>query len=215
MKGHQRLAAALLALGAVAFAACDEGNTTTPVSVTPSVSGPPATTTSPASTPTVAPTVSPSPTPVGALPNFVAEGTVVNKTPASGAAQAILEDVRVARNTGFDRIVFEYRPGAPLPGYEARYNPFPSQCASGQLVVATGGAQFTIVMRPAAAHENGKSTISGNSITTPSNPVILQALSTCDFEGIVSWVVGVEKRRPFRVFELQDPPRIVVDFQSP
>ena len=216
MKVHGRLAITLL-LTAAAFglAACDDGASTTPVSVTPSVNAPSATTTSPASTPTAAATVTPSPTPVGALPNFVAESTVVNKAPANAAAQAILEDVRVARNTGYDRIVFEYRPGTPLPGYEARYIPVASQCGSGQAVAAAGGAQFAITMRPAVAHENGASTVSGNTITTSNNPVIKQSLATCDFEGVVAWVVGVEKRRPFRVFELQDPPRIVIDFQSP
>jgi hypothetical protein len=40
-------------------------------------------------------------------------------------------------------------------------------------------------------------------------------VSSCDFEGVVAWVVDTAQARPFRVVELQDPPRLVVDFQAP
>ena len=212
----KRLVGPLLALGALAFAACDDGASTAPFPApgTPSASVPAPATTVPA-TPATPASATATPTAASTLPPFAAASTVVNKAPGAGAGQAILDDVRVGLNTGFDRIVFEYRPGTPLPGYEARYIPVASQCGSGQAVAAAGGAQFAITMRPAVAHENGASTVSGNTITTSNNPVIKQSLATCDFEGVVAWVVGVEKRRPFRVFELQDPPRIVIDFQSP
>ena len=33
----------------------------------------------------------------------------------------------------------------------------------------------------------------------------------CDFEGNVDWLLGLTAQRPYRVFELNDPARLVVD----
>ena len=32
-----------------------------------------------------------------------------------------------------------------------------------------------------------------------------------DFEALVVWVVGVDRPRPFNVFQLDDPDRLVID----
>jgi hypothetical protein len=45
----------------------------------------------------------------------------------------------------------------------------------------------------------------------PELPVLLQLEPTCDFEGEVSWVLGVKAPNRYRVLELKDPPRLVVD----
>lgn len=36
---------------------------------------------------------------------------------------------------------------------------------------------------------------------------------TCDFEAVVTWVLGVSSSRPFRVTELSEPTRLVVDVE--
>jgi hypothetical protein len=36
---------------------------------------------------------------------------------------------------------------------------------------------------------------------------------SCDFEGEVSWVLGLSARKPYRVHELSDPARLVIDIQ--
>lgn len=40
---------------------------------------------------------------------------------------------------------------------------------------------------------------------------VQQVKLTCDFEGELTWALGVGGQRPFRVTTLADPPRLVVD----
>jgi hypothetical protein len=47
-------------------------------------------------------------------------------------------------------------------------------------------------------------------IAGPSDPVLELARSG-DFEGVLSWVVGLDRKAPFTVQELTAPPRLVVD----
>ena len=42
-------------------------------------------------------------------------------------------------------------------------------------------------------------------------PNLRQLVQTCDFEGHVTWVLGVGHPKRFRVVELTNPSRIVVD----
>ena len=37
--------------------------------------------------------------------------------------------------------------------------------------------------------------------------------ATCDFEGEVVWVIGLAARKEFRILELEEPPRLVIDVE--
>ena len=124
---------------------------------------------------------------------------------------ATLESVRAARNDDFDRLVLEFRGGA-LPGYRVEYvDPPVRQCGSGQAVPLTGEAWLRIRLEPARAHdERGRATVSDRSRQTEL-PSLRDMQLICDYEGQVEWILGLNDRERFRVTELINPSRLVVD----
>lgn len=126
---------------------------------------------------------------------------------------AFLSDVRTGRHDSFDRVVFEFS-GAEMPGYYIEYidNPV-TQCGSGNTVTLSGNGRLEVRFTPAQAHtEAGQPTIENN-VQNPNYQIIKQLRSTCDFEGYVTWVIGVSSLNNYRVMELQTPTRLVVDIQ--
>lgn len=131
--------------------------------------------------------------------------------PRPDAPIATLVGVRTGRHPGFDRVVFEFA-GDGLPGYRIeRSREPPRQCGSGEVVPVAGEAWLQVRFTPAQAHdEQGQPTVTARS-QAPGLPVLRALELTCDFEGEVTWVLGLAAPEPFRVFELAAPPRVVVD----
>lgn len=122
---------------------------------------------------------------------------------------AILRTVRTGRHEGFDRIVFEF--DHHVPAYQIRYVDDPTACGSGDAVDAGGAVALEIDFRPAAAHDDeGRATIQDR-VMRPALPAIRAARITCDFEAIVTWVLGLDHRAEVRALELSSPPRLAVD----
>jgi hypothetical protein len=126
---------------------------------------------------------------------------------------AILTQVRSARNDGYDRIVFEFE-GTVVPGYTIAYIDEPvRQCGSGNVVPMPGDAWLSILIEPAQAHDDqGRATVQQRALS-PGLPNIIAINSICDFEAQVEWVAGVRSPEEFRVSELRDPARLVVDIR--
>lgn len=144
---------------------------------------------------------------------FLDPATVIDR-PGAGQGVSTLAAVRYARHAGFERVVFEFA-GDPHPGYHAEYLTGPAiACGSGHTVQLPGAARLEIRFTPARAHDDqGNATVANRDVIT--NLPLLRALRlTCDFEADVTWVLALAARRPFRVLELQNPTRIVVDVQD-
>lgn len=124
---------------------------------------------------------------------------------------ALLTDVRTASNEGFDRVVLEFE-GEELPSYHIEYVDRPvRQCGSGDPVQVAGDGWLLIRIQPANAHdEQGNPTVSERSRQL-GLPVMRQLTLICDFEAQVEWIVGVASPNPYRVMELAEPARLVVD----
>jgi hypothetical protein len=140
------------------------------------------------------------------------EGTAgATHKPRPDAKTAVLRDVRAARHEHFDRVVFEFE-GDALPGYHVEYIDKPvRQCGSGDVVEVAGHGWLAVRATPAAAHdEAGKATIPFRERTLKLG-VLEEMERTCDFEGEVTWVLGVSSANRYRVLELTKPARIVVD----
>ncbi|HSK76095.1 MAG TPA: hypothetical protein VLQ45_06525 [Thermoanaerobaculia bacterium] len=137
----------------------------------------------------------------------------VRETPTPGIPPALLTAVRAAEHPGFDRVVFEFAEG-PLPGYRVAYLQGPAHdCGSGDEKPVAGGALLEVTLRPANAHtEKGEPTIPFREQPL-TLPVLREIDRTCDFEAVVTWVLGVSSQKPFRVTELSGPPRLVVDVE--
>lgn len=128
-----------------------------------------------------------------------------------GGGSATLVGVRVARNEGFDRIVFQFA-GDRLPGYHVEYVDRPvRQCGSGDPVPLAGQGALLVRLEPAQAHDDrGAVTLQTRALQTQL-PVLREARLVCDFEGQVAWALGVTAPNPFRVLTLSAPARVVVD----
>ncbi len=139
-------------------------------------------------------------------------GAVEKKIPEVHTVE--LRSVRAAKHPGFDRVVFEFS-GNALPGYRTEYIDKPvRRCGTGDAVEMAGQGWLKIRMTPARAHDDaGRATV-GPSEQRPGLPVLLQLSPTCDFEGELSFVLGVASPNRYRVLELRDPPRIVVDVRQ-
>ncbi|TKD12721.1 AMIN-like domain-containing (lipo)protein [Polyangium fumosum] len=122
-----------------------------------------------------------------------------------------LRSVRAGRHAGFDRVVFEFS-GQALPGYRVEYIDKPVRlCGTGDTVTVAGEGWLRVRMTPARAHTDAGLPTLGPIERKPKLPVLLELAATCDFEGQLTWVLGVGSKNRYRVQELREPPRIVVD----
>jgi hypothetical protein len=130
-----------------------------------------------------------------------------------GMEPAILAEVRSASHEEFDRVVFEFR-GRRVPGYRIEYVDRPvRQCGSGEPVEVAGDGWLQVRLEPARAHAGDTAVVA--TVTERNReldlPNLRQLVLTCDFEAQVEWVLGLGSPNPYRIIELPDPPRLVVD----
>jgi len=124
-----------------------------------------------------------------------------------------LVDVRADEHAGYDRAVFEF--ADCLPGYRVEYVDEAVQCGSGEIDEVAGSAWLQVNANPAMAHDDAGMTTVPSLELTPGLNAMLELDSICDFEGYVTWVIGLSEGSDFRVTELTAPFRLVVDVQTP
>jgi hypothetical protein len=133
---------------------------------------------------------------------------------------ALLERIALGRHEGFDRVVFQFE--NLRPGYRVAYVERPLvEDGSGAPVEVSGGAVLLIRMEPASGFDlatdegrlvyKGPRRIDGAGAGTS---IVKEAVRTGDFEAVLSWAIGVEEEVDFRVRELDDPARLVVDLRN-
>ncbi|MFP4348731.1 MAG: hypothetical protein ACLFQY_10630 [Desulfococcaceae bacterium] len=124
---------------------------------------------------------------------------------------AVLRDVRIGKHEDWDRIVFEFE-GDQFPGYHLEYIDRPiRKCGSGEVVEIDGPGWLQVHFYPAQAHTRaGNATVTDRQ-RSPDLPILDEAVLVCDFEGVVEWVLGLNNPNRYRVLELADPTRLVVD----
>ena len=132
--------------------------------------------------------------------------------PGDGSG-AQLVDVRAASQEGFDRVVFEFV-GAQ-PGASVAYVSPVTACGSGMPVDVAGGALLQVRMSPAAAHDDAGTMTFDLQELDPGLPTILVVVQTCDFEGELTWVVGLTSEVDFVTSSLTGPFRIVIEVAHP
>jgi hypothetical protein len=142
------------------------------------------------------------------LPGFGAEA-VTGGSPA-GVPSAITA-VRTGAHEGYDRFVVELG-GDPLQQYEVRPQAAPTftRDPRGDAVTLEGSRGVLVVLRGASNHV----AFSGPTDLFPALPAIREARLTGDFEGVVSWALGVNGPGFVRVQTLTSPSRLVVDVQT-
>ena len=126
---------------------------------------------------------------------------------------AVVDELRTGRHQGYDRFVVEFQNDV-IPGYQVSYlNEDPFECGSGEPVNMAGDAVLEIRLEPARGHnEQGQSTVD-HAERQFDLPILQEAEVSCDFEGMFTALLGLQERVQFRVSELQEPARLVVDLK--
>jgi hypothetical protein len=135
------------------------------------------------------------------------------RRPSTSAPEraAVLQAVHAGREPGFDRVVFELS-GPGFPGYRVQYATEPIRaCGSGAPVSLAGADHLVVRFEPAQAHDTLGRITSADRALAPRLPQVLELKLVCDFEGQVELAIGLAARRPFRVLEDSQPPRVIVD----
>jgi hypothetical protein len=114
-------------------------------------------------------------------------------------------------------VLFEFEPQARGPGYEISYQPADTakiEDASGNPVEIAGNAFLVVKLMPAMTAK-----IDGDQVTKtytgprrlPGTSPITEVVKTGDFEGVVTWVIGVDRERPFSAEAHDDVLAVVID----
>jgi hypothetical protein len=139
-----------------------------------------------------------------ALPAF----TTAPKTASPQGDAAELYDVSAGCHPTFDRFVIRAR--FATPGYDVRYVRRIVGDPSGRPVSLLGSKRIRVSFNLAAGHDNhGTNLLAGT--LTPRCPNLLQVRKAGDFEGTVSFGLGLKRTTGFRVFRLTNPTRTVID----
>ncbi len=159
----------------------------------------------------------PTSTTTGPTPAFEDASTEPAVWASAITETALLTDVRVARRPGYDRVVFEFENG--IPGYDVRYADRPVTAdGSGQEVSVAGGAVLLVRMEPALdadlSQESAPPTYTGPARFSPATAVVVELVRIGGFEAVLTWAIGVDDERPFRVTRVENPARIVIDIGS-
>jgi hypothetical protein len=139
------------------------------------------------------------------LPPF----TTAAKTSAPSGAQAELSAAAAGCHPGYDRFVLRARSGGK-PGYDVRYVSRIVSDGSGNPISIQGSRFLRVIVRNARGHTSGGTNLLPGAIT-PGCSNLRQVKKAGDFEGVVTYGLGLRRKTGFRVFRLTGPTRIVID----
>jgi hypothetical protein len=178
--------------------------------------------------PTAAPaannTASPAPDTAASAPRIspppvtppVAPGTNLpgfNCADSSGGTTGVanVTAVRIAEQVDYDRFVLQFDGKVPTYTVKRQAKPTFPMAPSGQSVTLSGTAGALVTVHSATE----SNTYSGSTdISHTEFIVIKEARLTQDFEGTVSWALGLDHPACMRSFTLTNPARLIVDFTT-
>ena len=108
----------------------------------------------------------------------------------------------------FDRLVIRSRFGNP--NVDAEYVPHVDGDPSGLRIRLPGRARIHLMLQIARAHTTGGASLLPSTVT-PLCPNLRQVKLAGDFEGYVSFGLGLQRRAGFRIWQATAPNRIVID----
>jgi hypothetical protein len=124
----------------------------------------------------------------------------------------MLVAIRTGSHDGYDRVVLEFR--NDLPSWRVGYvDEVASE--SGATVPLEGAARLFVDVNPAWAHDQNtppyEATYTGPRSLTPGYPTLRQVRFVDEFEGHLTFGIGLQRQVGFRVLELRGPSRLAID----
>lgn len=146
-------------------------------------------------------------------------GTAVRSNPKPSGTM-LLTDVKAETEVCADRVTFDFRPDrAEKPGFRVEYRPAAeaqTEDGSGKHIAVDGIAFLVVRFDPAATADLSgdqlKFTYTGpRRVPAPGARHVREVVKTGDFESVLTWTIGLDENRPFRVTTSDSPPRLVIE----
>lgn len=153
----------------------------------------------------------------GGIDPMEGAGTSPVATPRPDIPTTHLTEVRVARQEGYDRVVFQF--DGAVPGYDVRYvDPPITEDPSDQPVAVAGDAVLAVRMEPASGADldgaEYRQIYTGPSRIPGTGGEVTEVVGTGDFESVLKWAIGLREKVDFRVSTLTAPSRVVIDVRN-
>jgi LPXTG-motif cell wall-anchored protein len=143
-------------------------------------------------------------------PGFSTQPQVVEHPPVGSPK---LVGLRAGRHATYDRVVFQL--DGPIPSYySVRYVPVVRLDGSGQALRLRGTAFLEVVVR-APTHDQDYRPVLTPTRLRQDFPAMREVNAPGSFEGQTTAGIGLTQRVGFRVLELTNPTRIVIDLAHP
>ena len=126
-----------------------------------------------------------------------------------------MKSVAAGRHTCYDRVVFTLGGTAVAqPGWRVEYVTTPTSDGSGNAVTVTGSAFLRVIITNIGIPpDTGVPDPNPKQISPTSTQVVRQVVLDTAFEGKYTSFIGLTGARPFRVYRLSSPPRVVVEIR--
>lgn len=121
----------------------------------------------------------------------------------ASSARGHVTNIHTGTTAVYDRVVFNLT-GNSMTSYHIRYIPTAVECGSGNTVNTGGHQLLEVYFNRAEAHPSPV-------VLNPNYPQVKVVRKICDFEGHVNVVLELAGHKQFRVQELHNPLRLVVD----
>ncbi len=203
MTTRTALGAAVLSVGLLAACSAEDNANSTP--------SPSETTATPAATATQAPSATTSPEP--GAPAFPANTLPDTENPSGGPLG--VRSARAAAHAGYDRVVIELGGTTPgQPGWRVEYVTTPTSDGSGNPVAVQGSAFLRVLVTGVGyPGDTGVPEPSPRRFTSGGTRVLREVVLDGVYEGQYTAFLGLSGTKPFRVFRLSNPERVVIDIR--
>lgn len=127
---------------------------------------------------------------------------------AGPGEDVVIMDLRAGSHDGFDRVVYEFN-GTQSPSFATQWVDTPMSYGSDAALPIAGNAFLRLEIRNTTDD-------SGRDYThdaTAGNVQEIFHTSAHKVLGATEYFIGLDKQRPFRIYYLDDPSRLVIDFE--
>jgi hypothetical protein len=147
-------------------------------------------------------------------------GIAPRKSAPTAADILYLTEVRIDHDRCAERVSFTFdRKATTPPGYAIEYTPAKqaqTEDASGRHIPVAGSAFLVVHLMPAmTARADGERlvfTYTGpRRLRASGTRYVDEVVKTGDFEAVVTWAIGLDAKRPYRVVPTSSPPGLSIE----
>ncbi|NLI19475.1 MAG: hypothetical protein GX427_11800 [Actinomycetales bacterium] len=207
----------------VLLAGCSGGGggtaTTAAPPASPTTSAPASRTAAPSTSAPSTPSPSPTPAPTATetdQPDDATFSTAAQSDPTfpGGGGDLLPVGVRVGVHAGYERVVFDFE-GSGTPGWRVQYVDTAIGDPSGLEIDVDGDATLEVVATGVRIPEESEyDRVLTGTVDAEGLDEVEEIVTNSIFEGHLQAFIGVDDQRPFRVFTLTNPSRLVIDLQT-